>query len=91
MKKIKKYLLWSLIVIVLPLLACSAEENQVPTDEGIKISLSVPTSINVSKGCECAFTISEGSIDKTSDSFLLESSNGVSYLYKTCNTTIYLY
>lgn len=87
MKKINKYLLWSLIIIVLPLLACSADENQVASDEGIKISLSVPSSVNVSKGCECAFTISEGSINKTSDSFLLESANGVSYLCTLLDVT----
>lgn len=83
----RRYLCGMVFTTLLLLLACSAEGYNENSDNGFEVSLTIPSTVNVSKGGECSFTVNEGGTIKSSDSFILESSNGISYACMLVNTS----
>ncbi len=72
-----KILLYLVLAVISSLYACEGEDEE-PVDDFI-IQISLPSSIDVTKGGEYVFTAQDGGGLKTSDSFILES-GGISYV-----------
>jgi hypothetical protein len=86
MKNMKKNLTWLILTTILPLFACNAVDQNITSVEDSEISFSLPTSIDVSKGEEYTFTAQDGKSLKSTDSFIIESTDGISYVCTLTNT-----
>lgn len=86
MKNIKKNLTWLILTTILPLFSCNAVDQNITSTEDSEISFSLPTSIDVSNGEEYTFTAQEGKSLKSTDSFIIESTDGISYVCTLTNT-----
>lgn len=82
----KKNLTWLILTTILPLFACNAVDQNITSVEDSEISFSLPTSIDVSKGEEYTFTAQDGKSLKSTDSFIIESTDGISYVCTLTNT-----
>lgn len=80
MRSIIKDLSWLLLTALLPLFACSSENNGETLTDDFNVQVNLPKSVDVSKGGECIFTVENGEAPQTSDSFILESDEGISYV-----------
>lgn len=77
MKNIMKYLLLVITVVSLSI-ACSSTSKE--TEEVFDVQFELPALVDVSKGGECTFTVKDGKQPQTTDSFILESDAGVSFV-----------
>ena len=80
MRKSTSLLLTVLGVVVL-LLACSSSSKSTSgPNDAFDVSFTLPASVDVTLGGTCVFEVKDGKAPLTSDSFVLESESGVSYL-----------
>lgn len=91
MKNLKKYLLMSLAVVLqVQFIACSGNEDSNAPEDEFNVNFRLPTSIEVAKGGEYTFAVHEGGGEiapLTSDSFLLESEAGITYICPIVSTS----
>lgn len=80
MRNVTKQLLWLVLTAILPLIACSSENNEDVSTENFNVQFEVPKTVDVTKGGECIFTVNNGGSPQMSDSFVLESDQGISYV-----------
>lgn len=62
------------------LLACSSNDDDVSQGDAFDVSFTLPASIDVTQGGTCVFTVKDGKAPQTTDSFVLESGEGISYV-----------
>lgn len=87
MKNVLKYLLLALIA-VLQLFACGGSDDEKTPADNFDVQFTVPGSVDVTEGGECTFAVSGGGKSPlTTDTFILESDAGISYVCPIVNTT----
>ena len=59
--------------------SCGNEGGGTQTDD-FDVQFELPALIDVSQGGECVFTVKDGKSPQTTDSFILESEGGISYI-----------
>lgn len=80
MKNFAEYLLWVALLALLPLVSCGNDANEGMLPDEFNVGFELPGSVDVDEGGECSFTVANGEAPRMSDSFLLESGEGVSYI-----------
>ncbi len=82
MNTIKKYLIWTAVSVLLPLMAanCSSDDDIATYSSSPSVAFSIPAKIDILAGGEYTFTVKNAVVPTTSDYFMLEASNGVLYL-----------
>lgn len=87
MKNVLKYLLLALIAVS-QLFACGGSDDEKPPADNFDVQFTVPGSVDVTEGGECTFAVSGGGKSPlTTDTFILESDAGISYVCPIVNTT----
>lgn len=87
MKNVLKYLLLALIAVS-QLFACGGSDDEKPPADNFDVQFTVPGSVDVTKGGECTFAVSGGGKSPlTTDTFILESDAGISYVCPIVNTS----
>lgn len=87
MKNVLKYLLLALIAVS-QLFACGGSDDEKTPADNFDVQFTVPGSVDVTKGGECTFAVSGGGKSPlTTDTFILESDAGISYVCPIVNTT----
>lgn len=87
MKNVLKYLLLALIAVS-QLFACGGSDDEKPSADNFDVQFTVPGSVDVTEGGECTFAVSGGGKSPlTTDTFILESDAGISYVCPIVNTT----
>lgn len=87
MKNILKYLLLALIAVS-QLFACGGSDDEKTPADNFDVQFTVPGSVDVTEGGECTFAVSGGGKSPlTTDTFILESDAGVSYVCPIVNTS----
>lgn len=87
MKNVLKYLLLALIAVS-QLFACGGSDDEKTPADNFDVQFTVPGSVDVTEGSECTFAISGGGKSPlTTDTFILESDAGISYVCPIVNTT----
>lgn len=87
MKNVLKYLLLALIAVS-QLFACGGSDDEKPPADNFDVQFTVPGSVDVTEGSECTFAVSGGGKSPlTTDTFILESDAGISYVCPIVNTT----
>ena len=88
MKNVLKYLLLALIAVS-QLFACGGSDDEKPPADNFDVQFTVPGSVDVTEGGECTFAVSGGGRKSplTTDTFILESDAGISYVCPIVNTT----
>ena len=87
MKNVLKYLLLALIAVS-QLFACGGSDDEKAPADNFDVQFTVPGSVDVTEGGECTFAVSGGGKSPlTTDSFILESDAGISYVCPIVNTT----
>ena len=87
MKNVLKYLLLALIA-VLQLFACGGSDDEKTPADNFDVQFTVPGSVDVTEGGECTFAVSGGGKSPlTTDTFILESDAGISYVCPIVNTS----
>ena len=87
MKNVLKYLLLALIAVS-QLFACGGSDDEKTPADNFDVQFTVPGSVDVTEGGECTFAVSGGGKSPlTTDTFILESDAGISYVYPIVNTT----
>lgn len=87
MKNVLKYLLLALIAVS-QLFACGGSDDEKTPADNFDVQFTVPGSIDVTEGGECTFAVSGGGKSPlTTDTFILESDAGISYVCPYVNTT----
>ena len=87
MKNVLKYLLLALIAVS-QLFACGGSDDEKTPADNFDVQFTVPGSVDVTEGGECTFAVSGGGKSPlTTDTFILESDAGISYVCPTVNTT----
>lgn len=88
MKNVLKYLLLALIAVS-QLFACGGSDDEKAPADNFDVQFTVPGSVDVTEGGECTFAVSGGGRKSplTTDTFILESDAGISYVYPIVNTT----
>lgn len=87
MKNVLKYLLLALIAVS-QLFACGGSDDEKTPADNFDVQFTVPGSIDVTEGGECTFAVSGGGKSPlTTDTFILESDAGISYVCPIVNTT----
>ena len=87
MKNVLKYLLLALIAVS-QLFACGGSDDEKTPADNFDVQFTVPGSVDVTEGGECTFAVSGGGKSPlTTDTFLLESDAGISYVCPIVNTT----
>lgn len=87
MKNVLKYLLLALIAVS-QLFACGGSDDEKTPADNFDVQFTVPGSVDVTEGGECAFAVSGGGKSPlTTDTFILESDAGVSYVCPIVNTS----
>lgn len=87
MKNVLKYLLLALIAVS-QLFACGGSDDE-KTPRNFDVQFTVPGSVDVTEGGECTFAVSGGGGKSplTTDTFILESDAGISYVCPIVNTS----
>lgn len=81
MRAATQFLLWLVLAIFFPLFACSNENNPDFSADDFDVSISLPQQATITKSeRECTFSIINGKSPKISDTFILESDRGISYI-----------
>lgn len=87
MKNVLKYLLLALIAVS-QLFACGGSDDEKTPADNFDVQFTVPGSVDVTEGGECTFAVSGGGKSPlTTDTFILESDAGISYVCPIDNTT----
>lgn len=87
MKNVLKYLLLALIAVS-QLFACGGSDDEKTPADNFDVQFTVPGSVDVTEGSECTFAVSgRGKSPLTTDTFILESDAGISYVCPIVNTT----
>lgn len=87
MKNVLKYLLLALIAVS-QLFACGGSDDEKTPADNFDVQFTVPGSVDVTEGGECTFAVSGGGKSPlTTDTFILESDAGISYVCPIVNTT----
>ena len=87
MKNVLKYLLLALIAVS-QLFACGGSDDEKTPADNFDVQFTVPGSVDVTEGGECTFAVSGGGKSPlTTDTFILESDAGTSYVCPIVNTT----
>ena len=87
MKNVLKYLLLALIAVS-QLVACGGSDDEKTPADNFDVQFTVPGSVDVTEGGECTFAVSGGGKSPlTTDTFILESDAGISYVCPIVNTT----
>lgn len=87
MKNVLKYLLLALIAVS-QLFACGGSDDEKPLADNFDVQFTVPGSVDVTEGGECTFAVSGGGKSPlTTDTFILESDAGISYVCPIVNTS----
>ena len=88
MKNVLKYLLLALIAVS-QLFACGGSDDEKTPADNFDVQFTVPGSVDVTEGGECTFAVSggEGKSPLTTDTFILESDAGISYVCPIVNTS----
>lgn len=87
MKNVLKYLLLALIAVS-QLFACGGSDDEKTPADNFDVQFTVPGSVDVTEGGECTFAVSGGGKSPlTTDTFILESDAGISYVCPTVNTS----
>lgn len=79
MKKFAAYLLWFLLIAVLPLMACSNDGMTEAVVDSFDVQFECPSLIEVAKGGEYTFQVTGSNKPAESDVIILESTGGISY------------
>ena len=90
MKNVLKYLLLVLALIaVSQLFACGGSDDEKTPADNFDVQFTVPGSVDVTEGGECTFAVSGGGGKSplTTDTFILESDAGISYVCPIVNTS----
>lgn len=74
--------LWLLLAVVSQLIACGGKDEGVGPVDDFDVQFELPASVDVTQGGECTFVENSGGgkLPATTDSFILESESGVSYV-----------
>ena len=87
MKNVLKYLLLALIAVS-QLFACGGSDDEKTPADNFDVQFTVPGSVDVTEGSECTFAVSGGGKSPlTTDTFILESDAGISYVCPIVNTS----
>ena len=87
MKNVLKYLLLALIAVS-QLFACGGSDDENTPADNFDVQFTVPGSVDVTEGGECTFAVSGGGKSPlTTDTFILESDAGISYVCPIVNTS----
>ena len=87
MKNVLKYLLLALIAVS-QLFACGGSDDEKTPADNFDVQFTVPGSVDVTEGGKCTFAVSGGGKSPlTTDTFILESDAGISYVCPIVNTT----
>ena len=87
MKNVLKYLLLALIAVS-HLFACGGSDDEKAPADNFDVQFTVPGSVDVTEGGECTFAVSGGGKSPlTTDTFILESDAGISYVCPIVNTS----
>lgn len=87
MKNVLKYLLLALIAVS-QLFACGGSDDEKTPADNFDVQFTVPGSVNVTEGGEYTFAVSGGGKSPlTTDTFILESDAGISYVCPIVNTS----
>lgn len=87
MKNVLKYLLLALIAVS-QLFACGSSDDEKTPADNFDVQFTVPGSVDVTEGGECTFAVSGGGKSPlTTDTFILESDAGISYVCPIVNTS----
>lgn len=87
MKNVLKYLLLALIAVS-QLFACGGSDDEKTPADNFDVQFTIPGSVDVTEGGECTFAVSGGGKSPlTTDTFILESDAGISYVCPIVNTT----
>jgi len=87
MKNVLKYLLLALIAVS-QLFACGGSDDEKSPADNFDVQFTVPGSVDVTEGGECTFAVSGGGKSPlTTDTFILESDAGISYVCPIVNTS----
>lgn len=87
MKNVLKYLLLALIAVS-QLFACGGSDDEKTPADNFDVQFTVPGSVDVTEGDECTFAVSGGGKSPlTTDTFILESDAGISYVCPIVNTS----
>ena len=87
MKNVLKYLLLALIAVS-QLFACGGSDDEKTPADNFDVQFTVPGSVDVTEGGECTFAVSGGGKSPlTTDTFILESDAGISYVWPIVNTS----
>lgn len=87
MKNVLKYLLLALIAVS-QLFACGGSDDEKAPADNFDVQFTVPGSVDVTEGGECTFAVSGGGKSPlTTDTFILESDVGISYVCPIVNTS----
>ena len=87
MKNVLKYLLLALIAVS-QLFACGGSDDEKTPADNFDVQFTVPGSVDVTEGGECTFAVSGGGKSPlATDTFILESDAGISYVCPIVNTS----
>ena len=87
MKNVLKYLLLALIAVS-QLFACGGSDDEKTPADNFDVQFTVPGSVDVTEVGECTFAVSGGGKSPlTTDTFILESDAGISYVCPIVNTS----
>lgn len=87
MKNVLKYLLLALIAVS-QLFACGGSDDEKTPADNFDVQFTVPGSVDVTEGGECTFAVSGGGKSPlTTNTFILESDAGISYVCPIVNTS----
>ena len=87
MKNVLKYLLLALIAVS-QLFACGGSDDEKTPADNFDVQFTVPGSVDVTEGGERTFAVSGGGKSPvTTNTFILESDAGISYVCPIVNTT----
>lgn len=81
MRNFTQFALWLIIAAIFPLFACNNEINQDTSTDDFTVNIKLPSQSDIEKGNGTyTFAISDGNAPKSTDSFILESEEGISYI-----------
>lgn len=90
MKNIFKCLFIGLLsTALMPLTSCSGEDGESITADDFRVSISLPSTVDVVPGGECVFNVNNNEAPQNSDRIILESvADGISYVCTLSHVTL---
>jgi hypothetical protein len=84
MKNIMKYLLLTLTLVSL-FISCDSKGKE--TDDNFDVQFELPSLVDVAKAGECIFAVKDGKLPQITDSFILQSEAGISFVCPIIRTS----